>query len=470
MSASARAARTHYAAKVNAALRNQFGGHAVKMVRQEVTGTDRAGHGARPTRSSRGSSACRSTRRRSSSSARPATWRKRKLLPAIYNLAHEGALPERFNLIGVSRSDDARRRRSAPMAAEAITRVLAPRAPTRRCCDALLDARPLRRRDVRRRRRSTRRSTTTLDEFDARRRPAAQPRLLPVDGAAVLPGHRRGARRAQSLNRHDERRGARRSSRSRSGRRSPRPSELNQRGARRCSTSARSSASTTTWARRRSRTCWRSGSPTACSSRCGTATTSTTSRSRRPRTSASARAPATTTRAGALRDLVQNHMLQLLTLLCDGAAGRVHRRRGARREGQGPARDPRARPGARSTRWRCARQYAPGRRRRRARGGLPRGGRRAAGLQHRDLRGAAPGDRQLALGRRAVLPAHRQAAGAQGDRDRGHAQAGPAPGVQPGGLGRRAAQPARPDDAAQRGRVAARSGRRSPARGCGSAR
>ncbi|MEA2347563.1 MAG: glucose-6-phosphate 1-dehydrogenase [Thermoleophilaceae bacterium] len=29
----------------------------------------------------------------------------RKLLPAIYNLAHEGGLPERFNLIGVSRSD-----------------------------------------------------------------------------------------------------------------------------------------------------------------------------------------------------------------------------------------------------------------------------------------------------------------------------------------------------------------------------
>jgi glucose-6-phosphate 1-dehydrogenase len=30
---------------------------------------------------------------------------RRKLLPAIYNLAHEGALPERFFLIGVSRSD-----------------------------------------------------------------------------------------------------------------------------------------------------------------------------------------------------------------------------------------------------------------------------------------------------------------------------------------------------------------------------
>ncbi len=30
---------------------------------------------------------------------------KRKLLPALYNLAHEGALPERFNLIGSSRSE-----------------------------------------------------------------------------------------------------------------------------------------------------------------------------------------------------------------------------------------------------------------------------------------------------------------------------------------------------------------------------
>src|SRR5947209_9012000 len=28
----------------------------------------------------------------------------RKLLPALYNLAHEGALPERFELIGVARS------------------------------------------------------------------------------------------------------------------------------------------------------------------------------------------------------------------------------------------------------------------------------------------------------------------------------------------------------------------------------
>ncbi len=30
---------------------------------------------------------------------------RRKLLPAIYNLAHEGSLPERFNLVGISRRD-----------------------------------------------------------------------------------------------------------------------------------------------------------------------------------------------------------------------------------------------------------------------------------------------------------------------------------------------------------------------------
>ncbi|HEX6388214.1 MAG TPA: glucose-6-phosphate dehydrogenase, partial [Solirubrobacteraceae bacterium] len=32
---------------------------------------------------------------------------RRKLLPALYNLAHEGALPERFHLVGVSRSEKA---------------------------------------------------------------------------------------------------------------------------------------------------------------------------------------------------------------------------------------------------------------------------------------------------------------------------------------------------------------------------
>ncbi len=30
---------------------------------------------------------------------------RRKLLPAVYNLAHEGALPEQFSIVGMSRSE-----------------------------------------------------------------------------------------------------------------------------------------------------------------------------------------------------------------------------------------------------------------------------------------------------------------------------------------------------------------------------
>src|ERR1700726_3240075 len=32
---------------------------------------------------------------------------RRKLLPALYNLAHDGALPERFHLVGVARKQRA---------------------------------------------------------------------------------------------------------------------------------------------------------------------------------------------------------------------------------------------------------------------------------------------------------------------------------------------------------------------------
>jgi glucose-6-phosphate 1-dehydrogenase len=62
---------------------------------------------------------------------------RRKLLPAIYNLAHEGALPERFHLVGVSRADmphgDFR-----GMAVEAI-REFSRRQPDPEVLDALLD-------------------------------------------------------------------------------------------------------------------------------------------------------------------------------------------------------------------------------------------------------------------------------------------------------------------------------------------
>jgi glucose-6-phosphate 1-dehydrogenase len=61
---------------------------------------------------------------------------RRKLLPALYNIAHEGALPERFNLVGVSRrdqSDDDFR----DFARQAITE-FSRREPDERVLDGLL--------------------------------------------------------------------------------------------------------------------------------------------------------------------------------------------------------------------------------------------------------------------------------------------------------------------------------------------
>src|SRR5215211_1616542 len=61
----------------------------------------------------------------------------RKLLPAIYNLAHEGALPERFNLIGVSRSEmsDDEYRKMARESIEANSR----REPDAQVLDKMLE-------------------------------------------------------------------------------------------------------------------------------------------------------------------------------------------------------------------------------------------------------------------------------------------------------------------------------------------
>jgi glucose-6-phosphate 1-dehydrogenase len=46
---------------------------------------------------------------------------QRKLLPALYNLAHEGGLPERFHLVGVSRSEKSRRSAASPVARPTMT-------------------------------------------------------------------------------------------------------------------------------------------------------------------------------------------------------------------------------------------------------------------------------------------------------------------------------------------------------------
>ncbi len=62
---------------------------------------------------------------------------QRKLLPALYNLAHEGALPERFNLIGFSRSDK-EHSDYGDLARDAIKR-FSRREPNDEVLDALLE-------------------------------------------------------------------------------------------------------------------------------------------------------------------------------------------------------------------------------------------------------------------------------------------------------------------------------------------
>ena len=94
-----------------------------------------------------------------------------------------------------------------------------------------------------------------------------------------------------------------------------------------------------------------------------------------------------------------------------GAAPLLRRRPRARREDQAPALDP-ALPVAQRKRELRAR---PVRR-------LPAGARGGPGVHGRNLRGRPPGDRQLALGGGPLLPAGRQAPGAQGQRDRDHLQ------------------------------------------------
>ena len=130
-------------------------------------------------------------------------------------------------------------------------------------------------------------------------------------------------------------------------------------------------------------------------------------------------------KSGALRDMVQNHMLQLLTLLCmeppvTFAADEVRDEKVKVLHAIEPPAAKDAGASARSTRRAWRGQEVVGYLEEQ---GVP------ADSHHRDLRGPAPGGGQLALGGRAVLPAHRQAARPQGDRDRGDAEAGAAHGL-----------------------------------------
>ncbi len=121
--------------------------------------------------------------------------------------------------------------------------------------------------------------------------------------------------------------------------------------------------------------------------------------------------------AGALRDMAQNHLLQLLCLTAmepptSLAADAVRDEKLKVLQSLVPITLDTA--GENTVRG----QY-PGRRLGRRPGGGVFGGAGRELQPHRDVRGAARGDRELALGRRAVLPAHRQAAGRAGVGDRG---------------------------------------------------
>ncbi len=216
---------------------------------------------------------------------------RKKLMPAVYDLANRGLLPPGFALVGFARRDwadqdfgqvvhDAVREYARTPFRESVWRQLA---------EGL---------------RFVPGDFSDDDAFDAAGpdRPRAgpgprhrrQPRVLHVHPAEVLPRRdqaagqvRAGRPRGRPVAAGRDREAVR-----------PRPqvgAGAQRRSSSRSSRRTRSSGSTTTWARRRSRTCWRCGSRTRCSSRSGTPTTSTTCRSRWPRTSGSAAGPATTT-------------------------------------------------------------------------------------------------------------------------------------------------------------------------------
>ena len=234
----------------------------------------------------------------------------RKLIPALFNLAQKGRLPPR-------RRSSAWRARRSPTTPSASTSPR--RRKTRHGGGESFDGRsgP----------RSPGASTTspptpTAAGGMAPLQTGSRPTRAPSGGRrlyylSVSAGTLPGARRRTSARPASTRKTAASagwSSRSRSATTWPPPA----RSTRRCtSTGARTSstASTTTSARTRCRTSSSSASPTRCSSRSGTTSTSTTCRSPWPRRSRSASRGAYYDGSGVLRDMFQNHLLQVLTMV-----------------------------------------------------------------------------------------------------------------------------------------------------------
>ena len=215
-------------------------------------------------------------------------------MPAIYDLANRGLLPPGFSLVGFARRDWADQD-FAQVVHDAVKEHA--RTPFREdVWQQLARGHPVRARRLRRRRgvrpAAPRPSTSSTPSAApaATTRSTSRSRRSPSRGRAPAEAHRA----VRARRRPGERLAPGRDREAVRARPGQRPGAQRD-GGRGVPARARSSGSTTTWARRRSRTSWRCGSPTRCSSRSGTATTSTTCRSRWPRTSASAAGPATTT-------------------------------------------------------------------------------------------------------------------------------------------------------------------------------
>ena len=213
--------------------------------------------------------------------------------------------------------------------------------------------------------------------------------------------------------------GAASSSRSRSATTCSRRARSTTRCARR-SRPTRSSASTTTSARRRSRTSWRCASRTSCTSRSGTRNYVDHVQITMAEDIGVGGRAGYYDGIGAARDVIQNHLLQLLALTAmeepisfDADDLRAEKEKVL--AAVTPARGPRPRHGTRPVRGRLAGRREGAR--------LPRRGRHEPGVDDRDLRRHHARDQHAALGGRAVLPAHRQAPRPPRHRDRGRLQA-----------------------------------------------
>ena len=191
---------------------------ATRCTRAERSDGDR--RGPQPARA-RASSGCRSRPTNLVIFGATGDLARRKLLPAIYNLAHEGALPERFNLIGVSRGELTQRASSArsPPSRSARSRARRPTRPCSRACSttcATSRARSTTRRSTRRIAPRARRARRGAGEPMARAfYLSTAPEFFPVIvgqlGAAGLDELGRGAgpSRDREAVRHLARRGAR---------------------------------------------------------------------------------------------------------------------------------------------------------------------------------------------------------------------------------------------------------------------